>query len=443
MHYTKEGFLTDFFLLLNQNNIKYFVRGEYDFLPQNTGDSDLDMLITEPDKKKFQLLLANLISSMGITIATYYYNYYTLFYRLLYTDNEIYWGLQIDILFKGFYYHNVPYYPIEKVMSNIIIHNGIKVLNIKKEYYIGFLKEISHVGKVKEKFVIGFLKELDTNEYYYQQELTQLYGQTFCNLVFQNRKSEKLQKIFPQLHKEIISSIYKRDKIKWIQDRLSMICRFFGKKPGYVIAILGTDGSGKSTIINTITPILNETFHHGIIYEHLRPNVLPDIGILLRKKEKCNGAVTNPHAQKQSKPFVSILRWSYYMIDYTFGYLKKIFPVIHLKSKVFLFDRYYYDYYIDQKRLRTNIPQCIIRIGDFFVPEPDLILCLGGDPDVIYNRKPETSIAEVNRQINELKSFCVKRKNAVWIDTSVAIQDSVVQAMNAISSMMRNRRNPL
>ena len=40
------------------------------------------------------------------------------------------------------------------------------------------------------------------------------------------------------------------------------------------------------------------------------------------------------------------------------------------------------------------------------IPKPDIILCLGGDPEKIYNRKPETSLEEVTRQTSALKDFC-------------------------------------
>jgi thymidylate kinase len=438
---TKEYFLTHFFQLLNQRHIKYFVYGEYESLPQSTGNSDLDMVVENSDLDNLRKILFEIIKECNVSLVSYYSNTQTLFYRLLYCNEYKYWGLQLDVFFKGFYHQGSPYYPIKKIQSDIIIYHDINVLHLRKGYYIGFLKEIIHTGKAKNKYISGFLKELTENEEYYKQELTQLYGEHFCNLIFRNRTQEGLKKVFSELHKQMLYSVHRTKKFIRIKDRLLVFLRFFHKKPGYVIVILGTDGSGKSTIIDAITPVLNETFHNGIIYEHLRPNALPDIGVLLGKKEKQKGMVTDPHAQKQSKLFVSLLRWGYYMMDYTFGYLKKVFPVIHLKSKVFLFDRYYYDYYIDQKRSRTNLPRWIIRIGDIFIPNPDLILCLGGDPDIIYNRKPETSLEEVYRQINELKSFCYKRKNAVWIDTSVSIQETIYHTMFAINTMLSERFN--
>lgn len=89
------------------------------------------------------------------------------------------------------------------------------------------------------------------------------------------------------------------------------------------------------------------------------------------------------------------------MIDYTFGYFKKVFPVILTKSKIFIFDRYYYDYYIDPKRAKINLPIWILKIGEVFVPKPDLILCLGGNPQKFMNANQKQALRKLHdKQMN-------------------------------------------
>ena len=66
-------------------------------------------------------------------------------------------------------------------------------------------------------------------------------------------------------------------------------------------------------------------------------------------------------------------------------------------------------------------------------------MCLGGEPKMIYARKPETSLEEVTRQTEELKHFAAKRKNAVWIDTTQPIENSINDAKSAILDMMSTR----
>ena len=110
-----------------------------------------------------------------------------------------------------------------------------------------------------------------------------------------------------------------------------------------------------------------------------------------------------------------------------------------MHSKVVIFDRYYYDYYIDAWRYLVSLPRWILRAFEIFVPKPDVILCLGGNPDIIYSRKPETTLEEVIRQTDELKRFASVRSNAVWIDTTQPIDNSVLDAKRAILSALSKR----
>jgi orotate phosphoribosyltransferase-like protein len=73
------------------------------------------------------------------------------------------------------------------------------------------------------------------------------------------------------------------------------------------------------------------------------------------------------------------------------------------------------------------------------VPAPDLTICLGGDPEKIYARKPETSLEEVKRQTEVLKEFASTHKKAVWVDTTTTPEESIKAAMDAIVKMMSKR----
>ena len=85
------------------------------------------------------------------------------------------------------------------------------------------------------------------------------------------------------------------------------------------------------------------------------------------------------------------------------------------------------------------MPNWIFRIGEFFVPSPDIILCLGGSPKKIYERKPETSFEEVSKQTERLRELCERKNNAFWIDTTDDIKVSINNAMIAIMSVMEKR----
>lgn len=205
------------------------------------------------------------------------------------------------------------------------------------------------------------------------------------------------------------------------------------------IAFLGTDGSGKSTIINAVTPWVEEQYAK-VQYEHMRPNYLPSLAVATGKKKATDGThaiCSYPHASKPSSIIGSLVRLSYYWLDYTWGYFKK---VRSSKNVVWFFDRYYYDFYVDQRRSRLNLPVWIIKVYGYFVPSPDLTICLGGDPEKIYARKSETSLEEVIRQTNVLRKFSRTHKYSVWVDTTTTPEESIIVAKKAIEKMMLKKK---
>ena len=109
------------------------------------------------------------------------------------------------------------------------------------------------------------------------------------------------------------------------------------------------------------------------------------------------------------------------------------------KSSIWIFDRYYFDYLIDQKRARISLPIWIIRGVKFFIPEPDLILCLGTEPEIIFKRKPELPLNELTEQVKKLKSFCESENRAVWIDTGNTLDKTVQKTLEVIVNKMNSK----
>jgi thymidylate kinase len=202
------------------------------------------------------------------------------------------------------------------------------------------------------------------------------------------------------------------------------------------IAVLGTDGSGKSTLLNAIVPLIEKKMSGKVVVHHLRPDLLPPLGRFRGVRHEPGYVCVNPHGSKPSGFAGSLFRLTYLVCDYILGYWFKVRPMLRRKEiACWVFDRYAYDILIDPLRFRIKLPRWIIRLYLKIVPRPNIVLCLGGDPEKIFARKPETSLEEVSRQMIELEKLSEGLPNARMIDTTVSIEDTIAAAMNALEGL--------
>lgn len=421
------NFLEGFFEKLHTHKIRYCVLRNYEKLPFSTNGSDLDVMIFGESINDFKNLLYLFIKDNNLNLVSFIKDKQCPKYCISGTN----WGIQIDAFNSGVYFGNKEVIVSSVLEANTINFNGVLVLNPKVGALLAFIKELLNNKVSHTKYINELQYHFKENPI--EDQLLSQFTPQFTNYLNDNLHQLD-DKHCLELYK--LSNVsFKRSKFIGIGNKVS---RFFNK-PGFTIAFLGTDGSGKSTIIDKITPMLNEAFHNGVNYEHMRPNKVPSIAKLFGKKEEFSGPVSNPHGSSASGFIGSLVRWCYYLLDYTFGFYLKIWPKKAVKSCVWIFDRYYYDYLIDPKRARIKLPQWLLKLGQFVIPEPDLILCLGTDAKAIQQRKPELTLQEVERQVAALKKFSESHKRAVWIDTGNDIETSTNDAMEAIINMMAKR----
>lgn len=428
------SFLSDFFINLNNRQVQYVVLRNYNSLPFSTDGSDLDIYISRDHLSVFKECLKHLMVEYNGRLVSIIESKVCPRFCLL-GLNESSWGLMIDLHIQEIKYRGAPIISADVMLKSTTKHNDITVLNQPVDCLISLFKELLNNKRCTDLIYNNFIQH-------------SLHHELLKNVFSDNSRSG----IIPRLL-EFRDTIYSDTSVKRLYNVLdkyyprkwSSSIRKVGKlkrlfrKPGFVISFLGTDGSGKSTLIERIMPAVKDAFHNTVYYKHLRPGLMPPLSVIFGNKKNSPGPVTNPHASSPSGFIGSLIRFTYYLTDYFIGYYIKIFPRKATKASVWLFDRYYYDYYFDQRRSRISLPYALIRAGQMFIPEPDLIICLGTDPGVIHSRKPELSLSEIEQQVTKLREFASKHKRAVWIDTSCGIDESSREVIEAIIKVMAKR----
>ncbi len=210
------------------------------------------------------------------------------------------------------------------------------------------------------------------------------------------------------------------------------------KSRGFFLAIIGPDGSGKTSVAETLSKSLESHFDQVPMYIHGDFDILPRLKSLRkiwakikRREMPPDPDYTKKHAGAAAVPH-SLVRSLGYVCYYYWGYLLGHFTILLAKAnnKIIIADRYFYDYFFLRDSMR--IPHWLLRLLIYFIPRPDLIVFLDADAEEIYARKNELTIEEIKRQQDIIRKICKWLPNYIAIDTHKGISQTVEQVKAAI-----------
>ena len=199
---------------------------------------------------------------------------------------------------------------------------------------------------------------------------------------------------------------------------------------GMHLVFLGTDGSGKSTVIQQVEKDLAPAFRRTKRY-HLRP-------FFGRHHNGRDVPVTDPHGKAVWNVPCSLAKLGWWWLDYALGYFIEVFPHL-VRSTLVLFDRYYDDLLVDYKRYRYGGPLWLARLVGIFIPRPDLVIFLDAPADVLRKRKQEVPAVELTRQRSAYQELIRKLPNGHVVDASLPFDRVVAQVETLILDFMEKR----
>ena len=195
---------------------------------------------------------------------------------------------------------------------------------------------------------------------------------------------------------------------------------------GFSVAFLGSDGSGKSTIIEKIMG-KNLPFRRKD-YFHLKP---------FKTDMKNKKVVDNPHAYPEYGKIKSYIKLFYFLYQYNLGWIRNILT-LKIKSSLIVFDRYYDDLLIDTKRYRYGGSIKFAKFIRNFIPKSDLYFVLVAEPEIIYERKKEVPFDEIKKQVKKYEEL-VDNKRYIKVDVSKTPDEIVSFIVKKILEKMSER----
>jgi thymidylate kinase len=149
----------------------------------------------------------------------------------------------------------------------------------------------------------------------------------------------------------------------------------------------------------------------------------------------------NPHAIPPRSSVMSLVYFIYHYLPFLWGWWRYIKPIL-FRNGLAVIDRYYYDFFVDQRRYRLCLPEWIIKLGFVFVKKPDLVFCLDADPEILLARKKEVSFEECTRQREAYRSLAESLPNGHVIDGSLPLDKVVKEVQTVVLEFMVKRTAP-
>jgi thymidylate kinase len=161
---------------------------------------------------------------------------------------------------------------------------------------------------------------------------------------------------------------------------------------GFILTFSGVDGAGKSTVIDHVIKLVDKQFRRPVKVLRHRPSILPILSAYRYGKERAEqkSIASLPRTGNNTSQFSSLVRFSYYYIDYLLGQWYVHLRYV-LRGYVVVYDRYYYDFLIDARRSNIQLPSWITATGFWLLKKPAFNFFLFAHPDIILARKKELS----------------------------------------------------
>lgn len=427
---------------LDIHGIKYFILRNCEELPEKNDSKDVDLII-QPGKYD---AVANIL--LDIFKQYHVANYYVVKYERVRCwfgiDLKQRFSIHIDLI-EGYLNKGFEIFSFDTLYDNTIQYKSYKILNNSYDIAILLLYKVIGCKELKEKYRKKIESGYEKDAVMIDQILITVLGNTVGNKVVESLKSKNYDWIVNhaiELSKESKKIAFKSKPfytavniVKFMVEKFYRIV-ICPKRFRKFIAVEAPDGTGKTTFIEELCVLLAQIFVCDIekmnVY-HFRPTILPNLGEVGEKVGvmEQDKDFTNPHRNKPANPFSSFVRMGYYWLDYVIGGSVCIRKDVQF-DKFSIFDRYAYDFIVDPLRSRINLPKFIRVIFAKLVPQPNIVFVLMTKADVIYKRKQELTIEEIDRQLREFRKLKLLGKQFINLDAGRTPEEIVFEAVEVI-----------
>ncbi len=226
------------------------------------------------------------------------------------------------------------------------------------------------------------------------------------------------------------------------------------------VALIGVDGAGKTTIANKLL----ETFPLPLKYIYMGLNIessnykLPTSRLILYlklraiKKKAAKTGNTDPayltthhvaHRKQKRGNVGTVFRTFNRFAEAWYRLLIAWF--LQARGHLVLYDRYIlFDMApnVGQEGLQHPAERILYQILTRFYPEPDMVIFLEAAPEILFERKPEASVAYLTRKTAAILAQGQKMKNFVRVDAAQPLEQVYADVSRHIMQLHSGQHVP-
>lgn len=377
--------------LFNQQNIRYCVLRNYEFLLDTSYPVEsLDIVIAEQD---FPQAVEIISQQKFISRKPQFSLRHKAFFKLIGTAK-----VSFDIQVGGVYWNDMRY------MDESILHHRVR----SGYFYVPSANDtavqlLCHSILGKRYFKVKYQRILSSIDYdlnYVLENLSRTFGQKYGQRIISFLRVQDFDRI--PIYRPLLHFLLHPRRLRIFLPLCWRWVRW--KKPlvAYpLISVIGPDGAGKSTVLESLAQHLRAE-HRNVSVQYGgrgRGHVLPisKLGRAYKKAEKQRDA-SIPSLEKRPaggnfRTFIYSGAALVFAFDFALRYMARIF-LARRRHAIVITDRYCSDLFL-MKHVPTWLKSALISV----FPKPTLTFYLYQDAEVLHERRPEESIAELERQL--------------------------------------------